>query len=375
MAGAIKSFFFRRFSILDKYLLNQFLGPFILAVGGFALIAMIDILFYLVELTIISGVPFTTVIRLLLYKLPAIMVLFFPMAVLFAVMLLLVRMAKDNELTVLRVSGVSTFRILFPIILLALLTSFISYYFNEIVVPWTNRSSDILIKKEVKKTPPPNIVENIVFKDSGGRFFYIKKIEKNAQIMHNVLVFNSTARYPRIITAKTASWHRTSWTLQNGQIQEISKEGMVDFVDNFTELVINVDQNINAYFSQQKTAKQMDSRELSKKINILQKGGISTRSYRVEYHMKKSVPAACFIFGIIGIALCLSFVRSGKDWWGVILSICISVLLVGFYFFILAVSRAMAKEGDLIPFLGAWIPNMVYGFIAILIITYQSLSK
>ena len=43
------------------------------------------------------------------------MVLFFPMAALFSTMLLLVRMAKDNELTVLRTSGIQTFRIILPI--------------------------------------------------------------------------------------------------------------------------------------------------------------------------------------------------------------------------------------------------------------------
>ena len=104
-------FFINRFKILDRYLVREFINPFILAVCGFGLIAVVDILMYLVELAVISGIGFDVVIRILIYKLPAIMVLFFPMAVLFTVMLILVRMAKDNEITVLKTFIVKTLQI------------------------------------------------------------------------------------------------------------------------------------------------------------------------------------------------------------------------------------------------------------------------
>ncbi|NQY73397.1 MAG: LptF/LptG family permease, partial [Candidatus Margulisbacteria bacterium] len=89
-------------NILDRYIISQFMGPFLLAVGAFVIIGIVDILFVLVDSFINSGVSLFIVIRLLIYKIPAIMVLFFPMAVLFSVMLLLIRMAKDNEITIIR---------------------------------------------------------------------------------------------------------------------------------------------------------------------------------------------------------------------------------------------------------------------------------
>ena len=148
-----------------------------MAVGGFAVIAIVDILFYLVELFVISGISFFTIIRLLVYKLPSLMIIFFPMAVLFAVMLLLVRMAKDNEITVLRASGVPSFRILLPVLIFAFGATLISFWTNEKLVPWANHSADVILHKEIKKKPPPIVAENIVFKDVGARFFYIKKID------------------------------------------------------------------------------------------------------------------------------------------------------------------------------------------------------
>jgi len=371
MFQAIKAFFINRITILDRYLFKQFTGPFLLAVGGFALIGIVDILFYLVELAILSGISFYTILRLLLYKLPAIMILFFPMAVLFSIMLLMVRMAKDNELTVLRTSGIHSGRIVIPLLLLTFCTALISYYTNEKVVPWTNETSDALIRKEIKKKPPPVIRENIVFKDSSDRFFYIKKVNTQTSTMEHILILEGTSYFPRITSAKKAFWNQLSWTLIDGYTQELSKEGTLEFLDDFDEMTINVEQNIETFYKRQKSAKEMDSKELKERISTLKKGGVSTRGLKVEYYMKTSVPMACFIFGLLGIAYCLSFVRSGKDWWGVIFSIVISVLSVGFYFFIMALFRALAKDAVITPLLGAWIPNMIYGSIAGAITFYQ----
>ena len=119
----------------------------------------------------------------------------------------------------------------------------------------------------------------------------------------------------------------------------------------------------------------MDSNELKEKIIELDKGGMNTRFLKVEYHLKYSLPGMCFIFGIIGIGYCLSFVRTGKDWWGVIMAICVAVLTVGFYFFLLALFRAFAKEGYLPIILGAWGPNLIYGTVATILIYYQCVYR
>jgi lipopolysaccharide export system permease protein len=373
--------FFRRLplpipnTILDKYLVKEFSGPFLLAVGGFALIAVVDILFYLVELAIISGISFFTVVRLLAYKLPAVMVLFFPMAVLFSVMLLLVRMAKDNELTILMTSGIKTTRFILPIIAMAFCTSFLSYVTNEKIVPWTNEASDKIIRQEIRRKPPPSIAENVVFRGSGNRHFFIKKVDSKQGTMENILVMEETTHFPRVTVAKEAVWQNDQWTLLDGHVMEYSQEGHMEFSDQFSQLIIHVSHDMNSFFKGQKTAKEMDSKELKRKIQVLKKGGISTRSLKVEYHMKKSIPLACFIFGIMGIGFCLSFVKTGKDWWGVIIAICVSVLAVGFYFFIVAIFRALSKDGSITPLLGAWIPNLVYAALGITMISFQAYKK
>ena len=88
---------------------------------------------------------------------------------------------------------------LFSIFISFLETKF--YLFNEKIVPLSNQAADTLIKRELRKSPPPNIAENTIFKDSN-RFFYIKTIRQN--ILENVMILEKTFQNPRIIIAKKA---------------------------------------------------------------------------------------------------------------------------------------------------------------------------
>lgn len=362
-------------TILDRYLLRQFLGPFSLAVMGFTIIGIVDILFSLVDLTILSGVHVGVTARLLFYKLPAVFILFFPMAVLFAIMLLLIRMAKDNEITVLRASGIHLLRIAVPLMVIGSIVSVIAFVVNDSVVPWANHRSEQLIQREIERRPPPSIVDNVVFKDTQNRFFYIKKMDTVSHQMSQIIVFEDNGQYPRILQAAVGHWKDFTWILDKGRSYEFDADGTLLFSTVFSQMQIHVDQDIQTYFSQQKTAREMDSKELSTRIKALNSGGISTRALAVEYHLKKSIPAACLIFCLVGIAYCFSFVRSGKDWWGVILAICVAVLSVGFYFFIVAMSRALAKDGQLSPVIGAWLGNGIYAGISGLAILYQTSKR
>jgi lipopolysaccharide export system permease protein len=354
-------------TILDRYIIRHFFGPFMLSVGGFAIIGIIDILFYLIELSVISGISMAVVIRLLLYKLPAIMILFFPMAMLFSVMLVLVRMAKDNELTVLRTSGVSSIRILAPLLVSMVLITIASYLLNDRVVPWTNRVSDAVIRDQIKRKPPPVISENVVFKGTDGRHFYIKTVNTKEKTMESVLIFEETNEFPRVISAKTAVWNDLKWMLMDGYLMAFDQAGSMTYSDHFDEMTIAMQQGFSHTYNQ-KTAREMDSKTLKTKIDMLNKGGISTRGLSVEYYMKTSIPVACFVFGLMGVAFCFQFVRSGKDWWGVIIAIIIAVLSTGLYFFGIALFRALGKDGTIAPLISVWIPNIVYTTLSSLII-------
>ncbi len=366
----------KRWSTLDRYLFADFTGPFLFSVAGFLIIGIVDIIFALVDLFVNSGVSIGIITRLLLYKIPAILVLFLPMSAIFSTMLLMVRMAKENELTVIRTSGISIFRVITPILAFGIIVSILSWSINEFVTPWTNRISDHLIRTTIQKKPPPKVVDNVFFKDTGNRYFYIESVNIKNGNMNNLMMFEKTSnRFPRIVTAKKASWDNEHWYLFNGYINELNDDGDIKLISNFDQTIIYIARDLDTFYTKYKTPREMDSSELKTKINTLTKGGVNTRALEVEYHLKKSLPASCFIFSLMGITFCVMFVRSGKDWWGVITAIIFSVLLVGFYFFLTATFRALGKKGIIDPFLSAWIPNLIYFLPCSALLIYDGIKR
>ncbi len=353
---------------MDRYLTAEVTGPFVFGMFGCVIIGMVDIVFTLVDLFINNGVPLLIVLKLLIFKIPAIMVLFFPMAVLFTVLISLIRIIKDSELTVLRAGGIAVERVIAPIVFFSIMVSALSYITNEKVVPWANHISDGLLKKIEIKKPSPDILADTFFKESDGRYFYIRRIDTQTNVMEHVVIYETGGNFPRVITAKQARWDGQTWALENGIIHKYSPDGLISYQGKFQKMIIHVEQALYNYYQSQKTPMEMTTQELKAKIRTLKQSGIESDSLKVAYHLKYSMPLSCFIFALVGIALVLLFITNPKELWGVVVAVIVALLSVGFYFFVMATCRSLARAGKIAPLLGAWGPNIFYAIVAILIL-------
>ncbi|MDR2431167.1 MAG: LptF/LptG family permease [Candidatus Margulisbacteria bacterium] len=374
-ALAIYRGFLGRFKIIDRYIINEIAGPFVLGMAGLVIIGMMDIVFSLVDMFFNNGVPFPIVFKILIFKIPAIMVLFFPMAILFSTTIVLIRMIKDSELTVFRAGGVSLLRVILPVFAAGLIASLLSFGNNEKLVPWANSVSEDLIDKAVLKKPVADILENTFFKESDARYFYIRKIDKQNNTMEDVVINETTGSFPRAITAKKAFWDGDRWLLEKGIIHKFDENGALSYQGDFENMQIHIDKGFYNYYKSQKSPMEMSSKELSEKIDNFKKSGQKTDSLEVAYYMKYSLPLACLIFALVGTALLLFFMGSGRDLWGVIVAVLLALLSVGFYIFLMATFRAMGNGGRLAPFWGAWAPNFIYGLLALGIIAARNKAR
>ncbi len=361
-----------RIPLIDRYIIWQYVWPFFISIGAFAMIGIVDIVFYLIELSVISGISSFVVIRLILYKLPATLLLFFPIGVLVSTMLILVRMIKDNEYLILRASGVPSRRIIAPLVVVAAMTSLLAFYMNESIIPKTNRLANALIAKEIDRKPPPVIAEDIVFKGTDNRFFYANRVDRKTGIMRGVLIFEDAAGLPRLLVADKAQWGLNTWTLWQGKLFEFDSDSNLTYTAGFQEMKINIQQQLDVIENINKSPTEMDSSELNQQMEALRKSGIATQSLEVEYALKQAIPFACIVFGLVGIGYCSWLIQSGKDWWGVIIAIGVSAMTVLIYFFLLALFRALGKGGAIPPFWAAWSANIIVGTAAIGLLVWQT---
>ena len=106
---------------LDWYLLRECLVPFVLALVVFTFVLVIPPVIQFGELFIIKGIEWSTIVRLLALLLPQALCLTIPMSVLMSILVGVGRLSADRELVALQACGVSLFRLLRPVTLIAII--------------------------------------------------------------------------------------------------------------------------------------------------------------------------------------------------------------------------------------------------------------
>ncbi|MFH1683672.1 MAG: LptF/LptG family permease [Candidatus Margulisiibacteriota bacterium] len=356
--------------VIDRYVLTEMIGPFLIGVVGFMLVLTVDLLFTMADLIINKGVPLWAVLKLLVYKLPAIMVLTFPVSTLFGTAMAMGRLSKDNEIMALRTSGISLFRIAAPIIIMGIVVSVASYVNNEKIVPRANHVASNLIRQIIYKKPLPDVKQNVFFKDAHNRHYFAKRVDLQNKTMDNIMVYEITnERYPRVILAERATFQGRIWDLKNGIIHKYDEKGYLKYEAVFTDMKLNVSEDVLS-FNNQRTSQEMSSGELKNMISMLGKGGVSTKAFQTELFLKYSIPATCFVFALIGIPFSIPSPRSGRTW-GLVMTI---VFMFTFYVFA-SVFRSLGRGGVLSPAVAAFTPQVSFAIIGGLLLFWEGWYK
>ncbi len=354
-------------TILDQYVVKEMLSPFLLCIGGFTIILLSGYLFDLMDLVFVKKVPVSTVLHLLGYKLPSIVVLTLPLAVLFATLLALGRLAKDNELTIMRMAGLSLSRMIAPLLVLGVIVSGITYFANEKVVPEMNHKEANLIRRIIFQDAPPSVEEQVFFRDPEDRFFYIGRVDSQRKELQEIMIYETKAgSFPRLITAATGEYGDNKWRLQNGTVQELDDQGFVKGQVRFQEMELPLTGRPERFFGQQKTTNEMSRQELGEHIDLFQKSGLQVNDFVVDYHLKLALPWASFVFVLLGAPLCFYFGRGGRMF-GVVLSLIIMFL----YYVATSIARSLGANGLLPPLLAAWLGNLVFGGLGIGLLSWS----
>src|SRR5262245_12298588 len=128
-------------SRLDRYIMAELVGPFLFGIAVVILLFEGSLLFPLINVIVEKHVPLMQVARLLLLKVPWLVVWAAPVAMLFASALAVNRMGRDNEVTCMRAAGLSLRRIFAPIVAAGLAVSVLSFIVGERVVPLAERAA------------------------------------------------------------------------------------------------------------------------------------------------------------------------------------------------------------------------------------------
>lgn len=344
--------------ILDKYILKQVIEMFLMGVFVFTTIIFAsDTFITLIKQIAKFGIPFKVAFIIILLNLPAVIVMTIPMGVLLSTVMTLNRLSLSSEVTVMRACGIGLNRIAKPIFIFAIVMALSSFFINETVVPvMTKQAKDLALWALGQKNIPDG-KENFVFKElnDGGtlkRLFYVGYCNKKT--LHNVTVLdNSKDGTIQVLQAKEGKTSPKGWEFEKGAAYTIANNGQVLNTTLFDTSVVKFGLDLSKEMNKN-LAKEMNFTKLMK---YLTKSDISDKErqiYTIELFDKIALPLTTLVFVLLGVPLAITppRVRYNRGF-------LFSILIIFAYYLVRALSISFGEAGSLLPFLAAWLPNII----------------
>lgn len=167
--------------------------------------------------------------QLIAYNMAWIVTLAVPMAVLVATLMAFGSLASNNELTIMKASGISLRRMMFPVILCSFGLFYLMLLFNNQVLPEANHQARVLLG-DISRTKPTFILEPGRFSDDiGGAKILVRKTDPVTNKLEEIYIYDySNPQFRNIFTAKrgdigfTMDFKNVVMNLEEGEIHQIS---------------------------------------------------------------------------------------------------------------------------------------------------------
>lgn len=141
-----------KFSILDSYLFQELIPPFIFSVAifstlGVAIATLSDLSYKIVN----ANLPFIYALQIFFLKIPEYVAYALPISVLLTTLMTYSRLSKDSELIAFYNCGLSLYRLITPALILSLIVTGLTFIFNELIVPNANYKATTILVEQINE--------------------------------------------------------------------------------------------------------------------------------------------------------------------------------------------------------------------------------
>ena len=178
--------------ILHRFMLKQFMGPFILSFVIVIFSLLMQFLWKYIDDLIGKGLDLWIFGELMLYVSASLTFMAFPLAVLLASIFTLGNMGENYELMALKSAGVSLQRIVFPLVILSVFIAIGAFYCANNVMPVANLKMKALIYDITQQRPELQIQEGIFYNGIEGYTIRIGRRDYKTNMMYDLMIHDHT---------------------------------------------------------------------------------------------------------------------------------------------------------------------------------------
>jgi LPS export ABC transporter permease LptF len=360
--------------IIRDYILKDFISSFIFSLLSLSMIMLLGNLVRLSDMIIRKGVNPLDAAKMFLYFMPSLLAFTIPLACLLGVLLAMGRLISDNELTAIKVAGVSIYRLLTIFLVTGIVLSLGLFLLNDRVVPDMRYN----YHTELKNISSRNInalIEPGIFSESSKNYaIYVSQME--GKKLKDVIIYElgggnqtSQATYAKegeftvqgnIMKLKLDNGFRDNNDPLKKQFSRISfKTAFIDIpLDNGKQKLI------------EKKFSDMPISELIEKLNMFKKLGSDRREARTELYKRLSFSLSPLILMFLGFSVSLMVKHREKS-----INFGIAFLIAGIYYLLFIGAETLSQSHKADPRTIMWSPNIIVLIAAILIFYKYARSR
>lgn len=350
--------------ILDRYLLREWVRIFLVAALAFPLVVMLIDLAEKLDTYLVRELTWQAIALAYLFSLPERIFQILPAAVLFATVFSLGNMARYSELTAAKASGRSAHRAIVPVVVAAFLASLLAVAVGELAPPATRRQLELLGDLDRREQ---NVRYQFVYRAEDGWMYIVRELNVPRDFMREIVLEREGTGpdYPTIgITSSRADYDSAQgWMLRAGRYRIIGDPGTeLAFAFDSMRMRNLVEQPADL-LAEPKKPEEMGYAELRRYVDALERSGGDGRPLRVDLALKLAVPFTCIIITIFAAPLMVSAPRTGNAY-GVAISLVTAIV----FLVLVQLSRTIGIGGLVPPTTAAWLPNIAFGVIGLVLL-------
>ncbi|HVY76831.1 MAG TPA: LptF/LptG family permease [Puia sp.] len=352
---------------LDWYILRKFLSTFVFTMLTFTVIAVVIDTSEKADDFVKSGLGTWEIItHYFVGFVPFIMSMIFPLFVFIACIYFGSKMAGRSEFIAILAAGVPYPRMLRPFIVGAVLLSLIFWVASQYWVPWANEirtnfqatyidrnssyNSDPYRSNSYYLRVDAETYVGMRYYDTARKFagsFFLSKI-KNDRMYYN-------------LRAESMKWDtaKKDWILTS--VVEQTNDGLKETARLIPSMHINLNVRPNELKRDDYLKDKLSTPELKRFIKMEEiRGSEGLNNYKEENYHRDASPFSVIILTMIGAVISTRKVRGGSG-----LNLALGLVMAATFVIMDKFSVTFATKGNFSPMLAAWIPNIIFGLVAI----------
>jgi lipopolysaccharide export system permease protein len=363
--------------LINRYILKEIAVPFCMILLVLTFVLLMGKILQLMDLMINKGIRFRDIAQLMLFLMPSFLMFTIPISLLIAILIGMGRLSGDNEITVLKMSGISLYQLAFPVAFAALAAFIMTAATTLFLVPYGNWAAKNLLYDMAKQKASIGIREKVFIDDFRGLLLYAEKIPVQGNFLEGVLISdNRIMREPSTIIARKAylvsdpDTMAITLRLEDGSIHTadagLKNYRKMDF--RFYDVRLDLPSSLSEEKQAgAKSSTEMTVAELSAKLRSRGIEQTALRELAIEFNKKLTIPLSCLVFALIALPLGIRAHRSVRA-----RGFTIGFAIVLIFYLMRLSGEALVETGRLSPVIGTWTPNAVFAIAGILLFIFSA---